>query len=333
MFQKRSGFTLIELLVVIAIIALLVAILLPSLGDARRAAQNAVSASNLRQLNFGIAAYAGQNKDSFLNPFDKDNPRLYGAAIQWNYIIPRQYANQGTPQGVWFANGPDNAGWASEMFGAHWASLLLAWISDFDLDSPVQFAPGDQSVIARFRRTQGTYNLESVIWDGSYFYSPTFWIRTEAYANSTRTNLFSNVTSGNLNWRRHRYDNVPFPWAKVMNWERFDFSKRTRRVPGGGGRVKLFPNWNNPEAAPRVGLVDGSVDTVKISTLDQLSQSSDPSTSRQFTPSGFWNPSQATMSWFDMADDGLEYGANGNFAFKSYFWGTRDGIKGRDLNR
>jgi len=62
------GFTLIELLVVISIIALLVGILLPALGAARRAAQSAVCLGNERSLAQGVAVYATDNQDFLPGP-------------------------------------------------------------------------------------------------------------------------------------------------------------------------------------------------------------------------------------------------------------------------
>jgi prepilin-type N-terminal cleavage/methylation domain-containing protein len=61
--DRSGGFTLIELLVVIAIIALLVGILLPALGEARRAGRKAVCSSNFKQYGTAYATYGAENND------------------------------------------------------------------------------------------------------------------------------------------------------------------------------------------------------------------------------------------------------------------------------
>lgn len=88
--RMRRGFTLIELLVVIAVIGVLVAIVLPVLGQAREGARAGVCLSNQRQVYVVCRLYADENKGR--------GPAIgqpYGALPNWALVVQSASGREG----------------------------------------------------------------------------------------------------------------------------------------------------------------------------------------------------------------------------------------------
>ena len=75
MSPRRHAFTLIELLVVISIVAVLIALLLPTLDRARAEAQAVACASQQKQFGLAFRLYGDDNDDA-IPQFDHNHPGL-----------------------------------------------------------------------------------------------------------------------------------------------------------------------------------------------------------------------------------------------------------------
>ncbi|MCM8762182.1 MAG: DUF1559 domain-containing protein [Candidatus Omnitrophica bacterium] len=92
--MRRKGFTLIELLVVVAIIAVLAAMLLPALSQAREKARQATCINNLKQISTVFFMYLMDNDDTFCgttNVYNRSWAGRYFNAILSDYLEPNRY--------------------------------------------------------------------------------------------------------------------------------------------------------------------------------------------------------------------------------------------------
>jgi prepilin-type N-terminal cleavage/methylation domain-containing protein len=81
--NRKSAFTLIELLVVIAIIAILAALLLPSLSAAKNKARQATCLNNLRQINLGVHMYADDHDNVLTLVSTNHSPNIWTDYKSW----------------------------------------------------------------------------------------------------------------------------------------------------------------------------------------------------------------------------------------------------------
>jgi prepilin-type N-terminal cleavage/methylation domain-containing protein len=145
--RRSSAFTLVELLVVIGIIAVLVAIMLPTLNRVRAKSRKTVCLSNLRQLGQATHIYAAENKG-------------------------------------WLPARPDGSPWPPQVLmwpGAKDQRPLFAgYLADYTIErsSPTFYCPGNDGLIHSYERGWnnglGGMYIIGYAYYGGYPYSQ-FW--------------------------------------------------------------------------------------------------------------------------------------------------------------
>lgn len=175
---RCRAFTLIELFVVIAVVAILIAILLPALGRARRAGRQAVTLGRLRDIGIGSAAYANDYKDRLPTLLTSDERAFLGLSVlaKANAMPAASFINPNTtdrPANAWTT---DDRPVLADLEGADISGIVpvgpgniaqVGWHCSFSFDNDVKLHAAYKPIVYMGDRADYTLGRTfSANWNG-----------------------------------------------------------------------------------------------------------------------------------------------------------------------
>jgi prepilin-type N-terminal cleavage/methylation domain-containing protein len=153
MARFPGGFTLIELLVVIAIIAVLAALLLPALANAKQRAIRTQCLSNVKQITLAMIMYAHENKDKFPVAVGDDEPYDLPAtllpALKANGVTRNVLYDPGYPEFNNNDNWNDAPGVTIDIGYVVTFASTASWLADTNQNATMQVPkPSDRVLLA-----------------------------------------------------------------------------------------------------------------------------------------------------------------------------------------
>ena len=241
----RRGFTLIELLVVISIIALLMSILMPALGRARKSAQRIVCGTNLKQIAVAGLMFADDNDGMLVQKRDDSGPTNVDTDSTWDWCFAQSWGIKETDTNVkWLICPADKKPRGSTqdfLDGDHFSKFFTDYLHQH---------PG--TVVGK-----RSYSINKVLYNGYYWKTPE--IIDHGPMNGNATGLPQKLTRVKSPSKRlYLFDNKV---SGLETWHKYMFGRFTFAGLGNLQHAEPFASFFIPRAA---GLVYGGAHQIPV---------------------------------------------------------------------